>query len=61
MDKSKITCMEEKRAEKLLREYVKIRHELTGTERIIAICTWSQSVDSLYSFGAISASTSAPQ
>lgn len=44
----KITQLSEYRAEGLLREYVRIRHEMEGVERIVALTTWATEVDRLY-------------
>ena len=35
-------------AEALLREYVRIRHEMAGEERILALCEWANTIDQIY-------------
>jgi len=43
-----VSHLNEARAEKLLKEYVHIRHKMAGEERIAALIEWAANVDKLY-------------
>lgn len=36
-----------KRSDAMLQEYVRIRHSITGTERIVALVAWASKVDTM--------------
>lgn len=36
-----------KRSDAMLQEFVRIRHTMTGTERIVALAAWASKVDSM--------------
>lgn len=44
----KTTALSQASAEALLREYVRIRHEMAGEERIVALCEWANTIDQIY-------------
>lgn len=43
-----ISHLNEARAEKLLQDYVRIRHNMAGEERITALIEWAANVDRRY-------------
>lgn len=48
MENKKVTQLSDKRAEGMMMEYVRIRHSMTGVERIIALTQWAIEADRLY-------------
>lgn len=48
MDNKKVAHISEKRAEQMMMEHVRIRHSMTGIERIVALAEWSKEADRLY-------------
>ena len=48
MDNKKVAHLSEKRAEQMMMEHVRIRHSMSGIERIIALTEWAKEADRLY-------------
>lgn len=45
---SRAINLQEVRADKMLKEYVRIRYEMAGEERIGALIEWAANVDKIY-------------